>query len=334
MTLPRSSLVSAEETPYYHVFGRCVRRAYLCGYDEVTNRSFEHRRRWISERLRVLCDAFAIDLCAYAVMSNHYHLVVKLDPERTTTWSAREIVERWLTLFKGTDAARGFLNNETLNATEKQALNADITTWQAGLSDLSWFMRCLNESIARRANKEDKCKGHFWESRFKSQAVLDDIALLRSMAYVDLNPIRAKLAESIETSDYTSVQDRYRAQKNQPQRLPVAQRPQLLPFRQSELDDNTDALPFNLDDYLNLVDVTGRVIIEGKRGFIDGATPKLIQSFSINAAQWMDTVTQLQHRLELAIGTPEHLQNLANRWGKRWLQGIGVAKRLYPTPAG
>ena len=74
MTLPRSSLVSAEETPYYHVFGRCVRRAYLCGYDEVTNRSFEHRRRWISERLRVLCDAFAIDLCAYAIMSNHYHL--------------------------------------------------------------------------------------------------------------------------------------------------------------------------------------------------------------------------------------------------------------------
>lgn len=264
MTLPRSSLVSAEETPYYHVFGRCVRRAYLCGYDEVTNRSYEHRRRWISDRLRVLCDAFAIDLCAYAIMSNHYHLVVKLDPGRTTTWSASEVVERWLTLFKGTEAARRYMNNERLNATEKQALDADIATWQTRLSDLSWFMRCLNEPIARRANKEDECKGHFWESRFKSQAILDDLGLLSSMAYVDLNPIRAKLADSIGASDYTSVQDRYRTHRKQSHRLPRMQRPRLLPLRNFEDDDDgdADALPFNVTDYLDLLDTTGRVIVE------------------------------------------------------------------------
>jgi len=83
MTMPRSSLVSISETPWYHVVCRCVRRAFLCGEDSVTGQSFEHRRGWIETRMRKLASVFAIDVAADSVMSNHYHMVVCIDENRT-----------------------------------------------------------------------------------------------------------------------------------------------------------------------------------------------------------------------------------------------------------
>lgn len=101
MTLPRSSLVSIEDTPYYHIVTRCVRRTFLCGTDLATGRSFEHRRQWIEDRIRLLSSIFAIDICSYAVMANHVHLVLKLNPEEMTSLTDQEVIARWASLYKG-----------------------------------------------------------------------------------------------------------------------------------------------------------------------------------------------------------------------------------------
>ena len=171
MTRPRKELISLEDTPYYHISSRCVRRALLCGTDTYTQQSYEHRRVWVEERIHLLSSLFSIEICAYAVMSNHYHMVVKCDPAQATCWNPKEVVNRWLTLFKGTLLAQKYQQGLELSPAELAAVSDTIAVWRNRLTNISWFMKCLNEFIARQANKEDECTGHFWESRYKSQAL-------------------------------------------------------------------------------------------------------------------------------------------------------------------
>jgi hypothetical protein len=139
-----------------------------------------------------LANLFAIDAAAYAVMSNHYHIVVRIDVERAAGWSLEEVLERWMSLFTGPVLVQRYLSPEGAQMTEAQIekVRELAEGYRERLTNLSWFMRILNENIAREANREDGVKGRFWEGRFKSQALLDEAALLSAMAYVDLNPIR------------------------------------------------------------------------------------------------------------------------------------------------
>jgi hypothetical protein len=212
MALPRSHYVKPGQEGVYHCFSRCVRRAFLYGFDAVTNRDFSHRKTWLVERLRYLASIFAVDVCAYAVMENHYHTILRTRPDIVAAWSDREVATRWLTLCP----SHHNLKNSQLPPAEKDICAlADwpqrIAQLRQRLCNLSWFMGKLNEFIARAANKEDRVKGRFWESRFQCQALLDNAAIATCMVYVDLNPVRAGLAHTPEQSNFTSIQERIRA---------------------------------------------------------------------------------------------------------------------------
>jgi hypothetical protein len=212
VALPRSKYVLEGQEGVYHCFSRCVRRAFLCGFDALTGRDFSHRKALLVERLRYLAAVFAIEVCAYSVMANHYHVILRTRPDIVALWSDREVATRWLTLFPHHRNVSSTLPQPA--ESEIQAL-ADclkrIAQLRQRLSSLSWFMGRLNEFIARAANQEDQVKGRFWESRFKCQALLDEAAIVACMAYVDLNPIRAGKAATPEQSNFTSIQERIRA---------------------------------------------------------------------------------------------------------------------------
>ncbi len=194
MTLPRSRQICLEAAPYYHCISRCVRRAFLCGDDPVTGQSFEHRRALIEERLFKLADVFCIEIAAYFIMHNHYHLGLYVNQARALELTDQEVCERWHGLFRGNVFSQRFVKGESLNKAESTLLSGFVRLWRKRLYSISWFMKCLNESIARQANKEDNCTGKSWEGRFTSQALLDEAALMACMAYIDLNPIRADIA--------------------------------------------------------------------------------------------------------------------------------------------
>ena len=310
MPRARKHLVCLSDTPYYHVYSRCVRRAFLCGNDPFSDKSYEHRRTWIEDRLRVLSSLFSIQLCAYAVMSNHYHLVVKINPGESNGWSDDEVLQRWTALFRGPLLVQRYRSGESLSTAERDTVRAIAAVYRDRLGSLSWFMKCLNEPIARQANAEDGCTGHFWEARFQSQPLCTDKALLTAMAYVDLNPIRAKLAETPEHSEYTSIRARlrgdYRRKTQSGSVLRMLERGELhhfdtpirplLGFSDSAepiagIRQAADTLPIREQDYLQLVDTTGRLVARGKRGRIDPSLASILARLGLSLPQWTEAST-------------------------------------------
>jgi len=331
MTRARRELVSAETTPYYHCICRCVRRAFLCGDDHLTGRNYDHRKQWVVERLQTLSGIFAIDVCAYAVMSNHYHLVLRLNPETVAKWSADTVIERWEALFSVPLLVERYRKGLAGEAESRKARDI-IATWRERLADLSWFMRCLNEGLAREANREDGCKGRFWEGRFKSQALLDDAALLTCMTYVDLNPVRAGIAETPEGSDFTAIQQRIRGWGAKRWRNQGDDRaPRLLPFRGPERKNAPDGLPYALDDYLELVDWTGRAIRDDKRGSIPHDLPPILQRLGIAPGPYLNYMRKQETGFVHVIGQASAIRQAAAEMGRRFLKGLSQAERLFIT---
>jgi REP element-mobilizing transposase RayT len=338
MTRPRASQVSLADTPYYHCVARCVRRAYLCGIDHLTGENYEHRREWLVTKMKSLASIFSIDICAYAVMSNHYHLILRVDTDTASTWSEQEVIDRWTRLFSTPVLVERYLRGQNNDQAADNKAREIIEQWRTRLTDISWFMRVLNESIARQANREDNCTGRFWEGRFRSQALLDDAAILACMAYVDLNPIRAGMAETPEESDFTSIQERLRAfafaaahQTDNAESVdPSTEQPaDLLPFTGGEHLDAPKGIAFTLPDYLQLVDWTGRAVRDDKRGAIPTHIQPIFQRMGLNHEEWLEMVQNFGRRYRLAAGAVDRLRAFSQQLGRYWLQGIGASQRFY-----
>jgi len=277
-------------------------------------------------------------------MSNHYHLVLRVDKDTAESLSDDEVLERWTQLFSGPLLVRSYLDSsDGFNEAMLQKVSELAAVYRERLYDISWFMRVLNESIARMANKEDGVTGRFWEGRFKSQALLDEQAILSVMAYVDLNPVRAGMAEDLIGSDYTSAQRRIAGEPvskaertdvmsdaDEPvpnklkfealEHLPLAT---LMPF--DPAGRAACAVPFALQDYLEFVDYLGRAVHPDKRGFIPANKPVLMKALGLSEA-WIEEVANGSWLKSFgwAIGTQDHLrQNYSGR-----IKGLNKARLL------
>jgi REP element-mobilizing transposase RayT len=289
--------------------------------DSYSGQSYEHRRGWVEQRLLFLSSIFSIDICAYAVMSNHVHVVVHVDVPQVMAWTVNDVVQRWHCLHKGTLLTQMFARGDTLSQGQQLTLDNTISEYRRRLHDISWLMRNLNEHIAREANKEDDCTGRFWEGRFKSQALLDEAAIIACMAYVDLNPIRAKIADTPETSNYTSIQTRLGA-INQPTTH------SLLPFVGNPRQDMPKGIAFSLKDYCELVDITGRIIRNDKAGHIDHQQQPILQRLGLSDEQWLTLTTEFEKHFCYAAGAEQMMNSFKRHTGHQRIRGMGKAKTL------
>ncbi len=320
MTVPRNEIFIAEKPCYYHCWSRCVRRAFLCGFDALSGKSFEHRRAWVEFRLKYLVSIFAVEVAAYAIMSNHMHSVVRNRPDIAKLWSPEEVSRRWRMLFpkrRNKDGSPCPPSPEEIQVITAQSRL--VKTYRERLSSISWFHRCLNENIARRANKEDECTGRFWEGRFRSERLDTTAAVVACSVYVDLNPIRAGLAVSLEKSHFTSIKARI---YKQVKKIPANTAPPLLAV--ADLSENQ----LSELEYLKLVDETGGLVRQGK-GSIPNHISPILDRLGIESDYWLEVNKNKPKLFRRVIGSVTALRKAAKKMGKRWLHGISAARLVF-----
>jgi putative transposase len=360
MALPRSKYVREGEEGVYHCFSRCVRRAFLYGYDARTGRDFSHRKKWLVNRLRKLAGIFAVEVCAYAVMENHYHVILRTRPDISAGWSDQEVAARWLRLFP----RNGGLRRRGKPTVEEQigalvSCPERIAVLRQRLGSLSWYMGQLNEFIARAANREDEVKGRFWESRFECQALLDEAAIAACMVYVDLNPVRAGRAKTPEESDFASIQERIRAWGKEAistdsASIKAAPNSHTGSTRRDPMQDKAKGgrvdgggltnkwlcpistesgqrgiLSMTAGEYIDLVDKSGRIIRSDKKGAIEADLRPILLRIGVNPQAWSETIAGFGDKFSLAAGLVSNLRAFADQLGKRWFKGVGAAKTAF-----
>ena len=308
-------IVAADAAGTYHVVSRCVRRALLCGRDPLTGTDFSHRKHWIEARIFMLAAQYAVAVYAYAVMNNHVHLVVHVDPDAPHRWEPETVLRRWFAVSPRKGETEEIVRQRIAVCASNDALVAE---YRSRLGSLSWFMRSLNESIARAANAEDGCKGRFWEGRFYCQALLDESAILSAMTYVDLNPVRARIVQAPEASDHVSFRRRF-------DRIGTGKATDraLSPIAGEGPSRNVGEL-----EYLSLVDETGRMIRADKPGSIERSLPSVVRRLGLSENAWLRQVQGTQSRYRRVIGQLESFIDKATELRQSWLQGVAFARRL------
>jgi REP element-mobilizing transposase RayT len=345
-----------------------VRRAFLCGFDPVTGQSYEHRKEWIQLRLELLAVSFGIEICDFALLDNHIHLILRTRPEIVAAWEDHEVALRWWHICPTRRNQAGEAPkplpcelNQWLDDPEQ------MTELRGRLSSISWFMRLLCQKIAHMANREDGVTGKFWEARFKAQPLLDEQAVLTCSMYVNLNPIRAGQAETPEESRFTSVYERIVALKRA--RLAAAaeaERSEAVPAEsvesqvwicKVELTDrfsepastaasdglvptqvnpfpsrrltNKGYLPMSEEQYLSLLDWTGRQLREDKRRVIPADLAPILDRLGLSASKLPGVVRGFAKQFHSAVGRADSMTQYASRLGRRWVAGVREAARAF-----
>ncbi|WP_286177385.1 hypothetical protein [Stieleria mannarensis] len=326
---------------------RTVRGCWLLGDDAVSGKNFDYRKDWIENQLRHFAAFFGIDLPSFAILSNHFHLVLRSRPDVVDTWDDTEVARRWLMICpERTDAKGDPMAPSQAELDGIRNVPHRVAEIRLRLSNISWWMRLLNQRIAQRANNEDEVEGHFFQGRFKAVPLVDEEAILACSVYVDLNLIRACVAETLEMSDHTSAQRRIesvRASKQTseeqscnsldqesidtptPTTSPQTRRPDAFlspvnlneaiatagphPSESGERCSDKGFVAISEEAYLQLLDWTARQLASEKPGKTPSDLPPILKRLGLSPTLWFTLVANFSEVFSTIAGRPEHIDH-------------------------
>ncbi|PIE90010.1 MAG: hypothetical protein CR997_08510 [Acidobacteria bacterium] len=371
MAIPRKRQFDKKKINTLHIYNRTVRHAFLMRKNDEDENHCVRKSIYLN-RFKFLLKVFSMESLSYCIMDNHYHLIIRTRPDLVDSWSREEVARRWWQLYPRKRDAQGHpavptqdeLDLVFFDQTGRQTPEQRCEVLRERLADVSWFMKSLNEYASKVYNKQENCRGAFWEGRYKSQLLADQSAVLAGSVYVDLNPIRAGLAETPEESAYTSGQVRCRSRiakrkleklrqkcrrkkENQEHRREIQELKNriekeaneskwLSPMKAADLSKPYvgvgSLLKVDEEDYLKLLDWTGRQLHKGKVGRIPKDLDSILTRMEVQAENWLETVQKYDHWFYRFVGKVQKITELAKERGKKWLAGTTAAKKAFTIP--
>lgn len=356
--LSRAEVIDPRQVTIVHAINRTVRRCFLMGDDPISGTNFDHRKEWIETLLQHFAAHFGIDLLCYSILSNHYHLILRTRPDVVAEWDDTEVARRWLMICP--QRKIGALPAQPTQMELNSIRNCPVKLAEARkrLSDVSWWMRLLNQRIAQRANKEDKAQGRFWQDRFRAIRIEDDESLLACAAYVELNPIRASIVKTLEQSEFTSVKRRIDSEVQASCSDPPENRPQpsVSPEQRRDaflaklsIDQRNDALracvsdtgkrcsdkgflSLSINDYIELLDWTARQIAPDKRGRTPASCPPILKRLGLVKDSWCSLVMQFEEVFCHVAGRVDRVASCRSHQTQRRFRVRPMARTLLPAP--
>ncbi|MFO1062809.1 MAG: transposase [Pirellulales bacterium] len=346
----RAEVCSHDEIAVVHVMSRVVRRCFLFGTDVHTGKCYNHSRAWVETELKRLAAGFGIDLLAYTILSNHLHLVLRTRPDIVESWDDTEAARRWLNacpIRKGaSEPTEPELNSIRNDPVKLKAI-------RRRLSCISWWMKLLCQRIAQRANKESEEKGVFWSGRFKAVRLLDETSILACAAYVDLNPIRAAMAETLESSCYTSIKTRIESLLQETETKESTEESDASPDRflaPVQIDEHHDPLgprpsrtkcrasdkgflPISRAAYIELLDWTARQVAPGKRGCTPESAPPIFERLEISPETWCSLVGAFGRLFHHVAGKPHMVASARGKLRRRRFRISPEAQAIFESSA-
>lgn len=349
--LPRGEVIDPHQVTIVHAINRTVRRCFLMGDDPISGKNFDHRKVWIETILEQFAAQFGIDLLCYSILSNHYHLILRTRPDVVETWDDTEVARRWLKICPQRKVGSRPAEPSEPELNSIRNCPVKLAEIRKRLCDVSWWMRLLNQRVAQRANKEDEAAGCFWQDRFRAIRIDDEESLLACAAYVELNPIRAAIAETLEQSDFTSVQRRIEskvAASIAVQPASAADRRDAFLARLS-IDEGNDAtgpcasqagkrcsdkglLSMNASEYFQLLDWTARELVPCKRGRTPDSYPPILQRLGLAKSSWCALVQQFDEVFCHVAGRVDRVDQCRSHQTMRRFRVRPIARTLLPAP--
>ena len=345
MTTARKNIVNPDTTRWYHCISRTVRGYHLLGDPQAPQEGRIDRKQWLEDRLEFLSEYFAISVGGFAILDNHLHVIVRLDPHEADAWTPQEVVRRCSKLWLPPKGVRNDPKKLERWIESKATDEGWVANMRERLKDLGWFMKQLKEPFARLANREDETRGTYWNARYQSIAILDTAALLATHIYVDLNVFAAGLASVPEESPHTSIKQRVEKVKDEDNldKILAAEKGSVPASRAAgnleedqwmvPLEDrrpHTGAVPsspregvlesLTLGNYLLLLDLTSRLARTGKAQLSAGVAG-ILERLQTDVETLVGTVQQMlkSDRLRGCFFAmdPEKLRQHSQSTGKR-----------------
>ena len=341
-------MIDPHEVNIVHVINRTVRRCFLFGDDPLSGKNFDHRKDWIEQLLEDFAACFGIDLLCYSILSNHYHLILRTRPDVVASWNDTEVARRWWMIcpLRKIDGKPAEPTEAELNSI--RCCPVRLAEIRQRLSSVSWWMRLLNQRIAQRANQEESESGRFWQDRFRAIRLIDEESVLACAAYVELNPIRAAIAQTLEASEHTSVKRRVEAEvakagsgNQSPQQRRDAFLAKLtldeangsvgpVPSETGRRCSDKGFLPMTTCEYLELVDWTARQVIAGKRGATPKDAPPILKRLGLELSSWRELVWSFEATFSHVAGRCHRVSSFRSHLTRRRFRMRSSARKLLP----